>query len=118
MSTAEILAAYSRRWDSLPARFARPRAHLFLLHGTHEHCGRPCYQDLALACTSIGVIVSALDFQGHGRRGGKTTRGDFGTMDDAIAESIELIKTERMACATSDERVAVCPPLVHVRPLR
>ena len=106
MRKAEVQAA-SRRWDSLPARFARPRAHLFLLHGTHEHCGRQCYQDLAFACNSVGVIVSSFDFHGHGRRGTKTTHGDFGTMDDAIAESIELIKAERSASATSDLPIVI-----------
>ena len=97
---AAALAA-RRRWDCLPSRFAKARAHLFVLHGTHEHSGRACYEDLALACNSSGLLVSSFDFQGHGRRDGESCRGDFGSLDNAIAESIALIKSEREACATT-----------------
>ena len=39
-----------RRWTTLPAQLA-VRARLFILHGTHEHCGKPCYAELAAACS-------------------------------------------------------------------
>ena len=79
-----------RRWLSIPAGM-HPKAMLFLFHGTHEHCGR--YQDFALNCTSRGIHVYACDFHGHGEREG--VRGDFGGLDDAIAESIDLVVSER-----------------------
>ena len=101
-TTMAAALAARRRWDSLPARFTKARAHLFVLHGTHEHSGRPCYEDLAFACNSSGLIVSSFDFQGHGTRGGDGCRGDFGSLDNAIAESIELIKSERKASATTE----------------
>ena len=81
-----------RRWTNLP-RGITPRAHLFLYHGTHEHCGR--YTEFAARCNQRGILVFSFDFHGHGVREG--VRGDFGKLDDAVSESIELVLSERGA---------------------
>ena len=89
-----------RRWTTLPGGpSTTPRAHLFLFHGTHEHCGR--YAEFADRCNQRGILVFSFDFHGHGLREG--IRGDFGKLDDAISEAIELVNSERAAApATPD----------------
>ena len=81
-----------RRWTTLPAQLA-VRARLFILHGTHEHCGKPCYAELAAACNAVGIEAFSLDFHGHGRNA-DGARGDFGSLDDAIADAVEMIVAE------------------------
>jgi len=88
-----------RRW-TVPADVTR-RARLFILHGTHEHSGR--YNELACFCGRAGIEAVSFDFHGHGeRRDGE--RGDFGRLDDAIREAVELV-----LCETAGQ-----PPLPYI----
>lgn len=84
-----------RRWP-LPPERARGRA--FICHGTHEHCGR--YEELALALNASNIEAYAMDYRGHGRRQ-DGARGDFGDIDDAINETVELIVSEAVAATPS-----------------
>jgi len=74
-----------RKWP-LPGHTAL-RAQLFLCHGTHEHSGR--YDALALACGEAGIEMLAVDFRGHGLSAG--ARGDFGTLEGAIGDVVDLV---------------------------
>jgi acylglycerol lipase len=76
-----------RRW---PLPVDRARARVFICHGTHEHSGR--YAELAMKLNSSDIEAFALDYHGHGRREG--ARGDFGEIDDAIDETVELVVSE------------------------
>jgi len=69
------------------------RAQLFLCHGTHEHSASLAYERLAVSCTSEGIEVLALDFQGHGRSGGM--RGDIGSLEQTIADVVGAIREQR-----------------------
>lgn len=77
-----------RRWPLAAAKKALAR--VFICHGTHEHSGR--YTELAAALNAGGMEAYALDYHGHGRREG--AKGDFGDLDDAIDETVELIMSE------------------------
>lgn len=86
-----------RRWLSMPPGVTS-RANLFIFHGTHEHSGR--YAEFAALCNYYGVRVISFDYRGHGVRD-KSVRGDFGSMEDAIAEAIDLVTSE-LATSLSD----------------
>lgn len=95
-SVTSSAAATLRAWRLLPSSPEPRRAKLFLCHGTHEHCGKPCYCELAAAANAVGIEVFAIDFAGHGRREGNA-RGDFGELDDAIRDLVELVVSETLA---------------------
>ena len=46
-----------------------PRAHLALVHGYGDHCGR--YRDVIGALTADGFAVHGFDYRGHGRADGR-----------------------------------------------
>ena len=81
-----------RRW-TLPSWSGPTRGKLFIFHGTHEHSGRDCYAELAAACNGVNIEAFAFDFCGHGRRA-EGARGDFGALDEAVAEAVALVVSE------------------------
>ena len=86
------MANHQRSWTLPPSQ--KPVARLFIFHGTHEHCGKPCYAELAAAANARGIEAFAIDFHGHGLNT-NGARGDFGPLDDAINEAVALVVKER-----------------------
>ncbi len=63
--THDGLSLATRRWTPSVA----PEAHVLLVHGYAEHCGR--YDHVATALTEQGAAVHAYDQRGHGRSDGR-----------------------------------------------
>jgi alpha-beta hydrolase superfamily lysophospholipase len=77
-----------------------PIATVVLAHGAAEHARR--YDRFALALTSAGFAVYALDHRGHGASPGPRGLGDFGAggwsaLVDDIAQLIALARSEQPA---------------------
>ena len=64
LTAADGLELYAQTWAA-----DRPRAHLVMVHGLGEHCGR--YQNYADYFVPRGYSVHGADTRGHGRSGGK-----------------------------------------------
>ena len=70
-------------WESdLPEK---PRAHLGLVHGYGDHCGR--YRSTIDALVAEGIAVHAFDYRGHGQADGR--RGHCDAFSDFI-DDLEL----------------------------
>jgi len=80
ISSTDGLKLFTRRWTP-----DRPTvAHLFLVHGVHEHSGRYAYA--ASHLMQHGVEVHALDLRGHGQSDGpRATVNSFAEYSDDVA---------------------------------
>jgi acylglycerol lipase len=72
---------------------AAPRAVVLLLHGFAEHCRRAGYEWFAKELNAAGVVVVAMDHQGHGRSDGERVYverfSDY--VDDAVAVAEHVV---------------------------
>jgi lysophospholipase len=73
-------------WISdLPDEAVQPRAHIAVVHGYAEHCGR--YAKTIQALVKDGYAVHAFDYRGHGQADGR--RGFCGAFTDYV-DDLEL----------------------------
>lgn len=68
-----------------------PKAVMALVHGFGEYCGR--YEPMAAHLNAQGIAVTALDFRGHGKSGGK--RGVVKSYKDFRADLDALLMKTR-----------------------
>ncbi|GAB5535352.1 MAG: alpha/beta hydrolase [Rubricoccaceae bacterium] len=80
ISSTDGLKLFTRHWAP-----DRPTvAHLFLVHGVHEHSGRYAY--VASHLMQHGIEIHALDLRGHGQSEGlRATVGSFAEYSDDVA---------------------------------
>jgi alpha-beta hydrolase superfamily lysophospholipase len=72
---------------------APPRAHLLLVHGYAEHCGR--YEAVARTFTDLGVAVHAYDQRGYGRSGGRRAYVDaFDQYLDDLSRMLRRVRAQ------------------------
>ena len=85
-SSADGTRLFTRRWAP-----DRPTvAHVFIVHGVHEHSGRYAYA--ASALMERGVEVHAVDLRGHGQSGGaRASVGSFAEYSDDVALALRPI---------------------------
>lgn len=79
ISSSDGLTLFTRHWaPDLPTV-----AHLFLVHGVHEHSGRYAY--VASHLMQNGIEVHALDLRGHGQsEGPRAMVGSFAEYSDDV----------------------------------
>ena len=93
-SRASGLLIFHRSW--LPAAgHEGAAAHVYLLHGFADHCGR--YDALARALAAAGFAVHALDYGGHGQSEGE--RGYTERFAHWVEDALQLAREVRPAPA-------------------
>src|SRR6266566_1638425 len=69
----------------LPEESVQPKAHVALVHGYGDHCGR--YSKTIEALVKQGYAVHAIDYRGHGQADGR--RGHCDAFDQFV-DDVEL----------------------------
>ena len=89
ISASDGLQLFTRHWaPDLPTV-----AHLFLVHGVHEHSGRYAYT--ASHLMQHGIEVHAMDLRGHGKsEGPRATVSSFAEYSDDVALALAPLLTD------------------------